>query len=95
MNEPQSNFSGNCPADLSPPNSTRPTMTSKTLKNFNFPKLMTESKKDRRSFQYSWLDAFEWLEYSKCADAAFCYACRLYGIDGKKELAFTVTGFNN
>lgn len=86
-------LSATCPSDLSPIDSKRPEMTSNTLKKFEFPK--TVIGKENRSFHCNWLDNFEWLEYSNYADAAFCFACRLYDIDGKKEPTFTVTGFRN
>jgi hypothetical protein len=51
--------------------------------------------KDKRSFQAEWFQRFKWLEYSKNADAAFCYPCRQFRSLGSKENAFTSTGFRN
>ncbi|KAJ6649105.1 hypothetical protein Bhyg_04338, partial [Pseudolycoriella hygida] len=80
------NVQANHPSDLSPVNSKGPTMTSFILKNYNFARTVSSNNKERRCFQASWLDNFEWLEYSKSADAAFCFACRIYDINGKKDL---------
>ena len=32
-----------------------------------------------RSFNPDWFKLYPWLEYSVSKDAAFCYACRLFG----------------
>ena len=41
----------------------------------NFPSTSVGSKK--RSFNSEWYKKYNWLEYSKVKDAAFCYPCRL------------------
>lgn len=51
--------------------------------------------KENRSFQPGWFQKFEWLEYSRIKDAAFCYPCRQTFKNKNKENAFTTKGFNN
>lgn len=63
-------------------------MCKQHLTNFTFPK-----NSQNRSFQHKWLLDFVWLEYSKVADAAFCYACRHFST-GTSDI-FTTTGFRN
>lgn len=77
------------PSDLSPLTSINRTVTSQCLKTFKFP--ITNS----RAFQLRWLERFQWLEYSISRDAAYCFPCRVFDINGNKELAFKVNGFNN
>ena len=36
-----------------------------------------------------------WLEYSVAKDAAFCYACKNFGIRKGKSKEFVVKGYNN
>lgn len=74
-----------CPTDLSPLGSDRSAMTSKSLRGVPFPK----SQCDRRSFQSNWLDKYKWLDYSALSDAAFCFVCRLFNVNGVNEEAFT------
>ena len=56
-------------------------------------------KRIKRSFQPKWFDlgcAKQWLEYSKKADALFCFACRVFGAAGglgeSSEHRWMVTG---
>lgn len=44
--------------------------------NFIFPK---NPQLRNLKFQYSWLDKFKWLSYSKAKDAAFCKYCVIFG----------------
>lgn len=50
-----------------------------------------------RSFQKSWYDLYDWLEYSPAADAAFCFPCRCFSGNennsSQLELTFSTTGF--
>ena len=48
--------------------------------NFAFPTKVISGK--NRKFNYSWLDRFPWLVYSRCLDGAFCLACVLFGSRG-------------
>ena len=52
-----------------------------------------------RSFNSTWFDLYPWLEYSVCRDAAFCYACRVFGsvsiCTSRPEQAFTTIGFRD
>ena len=52
-----------------------------------------------RSFNPDWFKLYPWLEYSVSKDAAFCYACRLFGAANihlsRPERAFTATGFRD
>lgn len=59
------------------------------FKNFKFPK-----SGDGRSFQLQWFNRYDWLEYSVCRDAAFCYVCRQFG-EASKDPTFTLNGYNN
>lgn len=52
-------------------------------------------KRDSRNFRSQWFDQFPWLEYDQKQDAAFCFICRVYGVNESKEDAFTTTGFSN
>lgn len=65
-----------------------PDMTRENLEKFSFPK-----NTSGRSFQSKWLSEFEWLEYSKEEDAAYCLPCRKYGINAND--IFTKVGYNN
>ena len=47
----------------------------------------------RRFGGADWYKAFEWLEYSKERDAAFCFCCRVHGKNPHK--AFTSEGFTD
>lgn len=49
---------------------------------------------DGRSFQAKWLQIYSWLEYSKEKNAAFCYACRQFGLGNTNDV-FTTTGYDN
>ena len=48
----------------------------------------------RRRFIKDWFDGAVWLEYSQTRNAAFCFACRHFGLGGVRS-AWTVTGYNN
>lgn len=48
---------------------------------------------DGRSFQLNWLTKFPWLEYSKEKHAAFCYACRQFGLGNVSDV-FVTTGYD-
>ncbi|XP_074352074.1 uncharacterized protein LOC141691235 [Apium graveolens] len=58
-----------------------------------FPKTLCGDKD--RCFQIEWYNNREWLEYSVCQDAAFCFYCYLFGDIKKKDQAFTHKGFRN
>lgn len=49
-------------------------------KNQDFQSYTFKKQANGRSFQNNWLTKFPWLEYSKEKDAAFCYACRQFGL---------------
>ncbi|KAL7404136.1 hypothetical protein ABVT39_010269 [Epinephelus coioides] len=53
--------------------------------------------KTQRSFNNSWFNGRDWLEYSVAADAAFCFPCRKFAIgsSAKADKAFTHSGFSN
>lgn len=40
----------------------------------------------KRAFQYKWFQSFNWLEYSCKRDAAFCYGCRVFGRNLKRDV---------
>lgn len=63
-------------------------------KSQDFSKHVFKKQSDGRSFQNNWLTKFEWLEYSKEKDAAFCYACRQFGTGIMKDI-FTTNGYTN
>jgi len=51
-----------------------------------------------RNFHDNWYSQFNWLEYSPCLDAAFCFPCRCFARDissqrGHADKAYTKTGF--
>ncbi|KAL1815817.1 hypothetical protein ACET3Z_018391 [Daucus carota] len=48
-----------------------------------------------RSFQATWLNKWDWLEYSVSKDAAFCFWCYLFGDKRPGDQAFTKKGFRN
>ena len=39
----------------------------------------------KRAFQSNWFQSFTWLEYSLRRNAAFCFACRVFGKRLKQE----------
>ncbi|KAA0706071.1 hypothetical protein E1301_Tti016829 [Triplophysa tibetana] len=52
----------------------------------------------RRSFQQKWFETFDWLEYSASRNAAFCFACRLFGKQVSrvnKDVITSSVGFSN
>lgn len=53
--------------------------------------------KRQRRFQASWYVNRPWLEYSQKLDAAFCFACRVYGRAAVKdqEQTFVAVGYSN
>lgn len=81
----QSQNDSNGPADISPKGSSK---IEQKLNGYTFPK-----QNDGRSFQLNWLKKFEWLEYSKEKDAAFCYPCRQYATSNGSD-SFCSTGYN-
>lgn len=49
-----------------------------------------------RSFNPAWFNTYPWLEYSITKDAAFCYACRFFGMGQlRDDSAFVTCGFRN
>ena len=52
-----------------------------------------------RSFNPRWFGQYRWLEYSVKNDAAYCFACRLFGSssigNSRPEKAFTSAGFRD
>ncbi|KAF0708302.1 zinc finger MYM-type protein 1-like, partial [Aphis craccivora] len=51
-----------------------------------------------RNFYDNWYSQFNWLEYSPCLDAAFCFPCRCFAREisskrGHADKAYTKTGF--
>jgi len=52
-----------------------------------------------RSFQQTWFDEFDWLEYSESKDAAYCLYCYLFFDPGKPEKigssVFAKDGYTN
>lgn len=67
-------------------------------KDFIFPILDTNTKKNLR-FQYTWLERFPWLVYSKKEDGAYCRYCVVfanYGGIGNQPLGqLVLTVFRN
>ncbi|CAB3986535.1 Hypothetical predicted protein [Paramuricea clavata] len=51
------------------------------------------SSKKTRSCNASWYNRFDWLEYNIQSDAAFCFACKIFGSRSSADTTFTVTGF--
>lgn len=49
----------------------------KQLKVSQYP--LTQFETQKRSFQENWFKSFKWLEYSSQKNAAFCFACRVFG----------------
>lgn len=82
----QSKSSTITPSDISPIGATK---IEQKFVEYVFPK-----QTDGRSFQSKWLNSFEWLEYSKERDAAFCYPCRQFSIAKANDI-FTCVGFTN
>ena len=60
--------------------------------------IMTYFSGKARSFNPDWFKLYLWLEYSVSKDAAFCYACRLFGAANihlsRPERAFAATNFH-
>ena len=52
-------------------------------RNFIFPRKWQTGQ--LRSFQKTWFDEFDWLEYSEKKDAAYCLYCYLFFDPGKPE----------
>ena len=59
-------------------------------KNFLF-----SSNNNKRSFQFSWLEQFPWLAYSKKYDGAFCLHCVLFGQKTSQIKIFFTKPFKN
>jgi hypothetical protein len=73
--------------DLAPDQSSQPVQPIT-----DFPK--SQFGKVRCSFQPRWYQLHPWLEYSRMYDAAFCFACRMFGKSGA-ENSFAVGGFRD
>jgi hypothetical protein len=41
-------------------------------------------------FKSSWYDMYEWLEYSKSTDRAYCFCSRMFDINLTKKISFSV-----
>ncbi|CAB4003823.1 Hypothetical predicted protein [Paramuricea clavata] len=84
---PQTSQASSC--DLSQELDIKPSQPKlqKFLINTNFP------SKKTRSFNTSWYNRFDWLEYNVQSDAAFCFACKNFGSRSSADTTFTVTGF--
>lgn len=89
LNNSEFLFLDSAPSDISSLTAIERLVTPLSLKSFKFP------TKDSRTFQLSWLESFVWLEYSVSRDAAYCFACRQFDINGNKELTFKEKGFSN
>lgn len=64
----------------------------KIFENLLFPKT------NQRSFQFSWIKKYPWIEYSVKRDAVFCYPCRQFpttSTSKNPDATFTVSGFRN
>lgn len=48
----------------------------------------------KRAFQEQWFKSFRWLEYSARQNAAFCFPCRVFGKNVRKD-ALVNDGVNN
>ena len=59
----------------------------------NCPNIAFPKDKNGRSFQHKWFMQHPWLEYSSEANAAFCFACRVFNCGASKEDTFTTTGY--
>lgn len=55
---------------------------------------MDQFGSQKRAFQGQWFQAFKWLEYSRKENAAFCFACRIFG-KNLKEDALVSGGIRN
>lgn len=64
------------------------------LKPPNFDKFEFPRNTQNRSFQSQWINQFKWIEYSKVADAIFCYACRQFAVHPTRD-SFVTTGFRS
>uniref|UniRef100_A0AAR2LVQ4 TTF-type domain-containing protein n=1 Tax=Pygocentrus nattereri TaxID=42514 RepID=A0AAR2LVQ4_PYGNA len=68
----------------------------KQVQNYQFPHSQIGTQK--RAFQQSWFQMFEWLEYSVQKNAAFCFMCRLYSKPKQprdQRDSLLTTGFTN
>jgi len=67
------------------------------------PKLKTYPKtvygvgktKRMRSFNSSWYDQFNWVEYSKIDDSVYCFPCRFFSFKTNSDLTFINVGYKN
>ena len=61
------------------------------------PKIKFPVDSIKRKFNAQWYEKYEWLEYSKEQDAAFCFACRKHGDVALTENTkrFAIYGFYN
>lgn len=48
-----------------------------------------------RSFNSSWYDQFNWIEYSKIDDSVYCFPCRLFSFKSSSDLTFINVGYKN
>ena len=51
--------------------------------------------KSLRSFSSTWYKGRSWLEYSVERDAAFCFPCRVYGVNQQSAAGFTTEGYRD
>ncbi|KAJ8347409.1 hypothetical protein AAFF_G00207750, partial [Aldrovandia affinis] len=58
----------------------------------SYPKTLIGSK--YRSFNKTWLRKYQWLEYNKTTDAAFCFPCRVFGCTAT-DRKFSAEGFRD
>lgn len=67
----------------------------KQVQDFTFP--LKNFGLQRRSFQRSWYDMFNWLEYSVSQNSAFCFCCRLFSKQQCRlnKDGLVSTGFSN
>ena len=54
----------------------------------------TQFGTQKRAFQEQWFKSFRWLEYSARQNAAFCFPCRVFGKNVRKD-ALVKDGVNN
>lgn len=51
--------------------------------------------KRMRSFNSSWYNQFNWIEYSKIDDSVYCFPCRLFSFKTNSDLSFVNVGYKN
>ena len=83
LSEPKAHTDAACSdSDLDANTPTRP-----ILKKF-------PSNAENRHFRSQWYETFSWLEYSIKKDRAFCFPCRVFGLEAETDGGFTTVGFN-